>query len=585
MQKIIIFHKPFIVVIAWLLIFIKPVIAATVTIDLDVNLSEEEKQTIKENLSLYQYRESPFLDESYVDNLKVKGTNELQTMLQTYGYYKPQISVLSTQQNDNFTVKYTVELGPPIKVDNVDIKIEGDGEWDSEVIHWVQSYPLKTGDTLSHSKYEEAKKELLQLLRDRGYFNAKLQAHKIEVNLDALTSNITLNVSTGPRYYFGETFYIQENYDLGYLNRFLPYKRGDLFHADILAELYKRLLKSQEFSSVEINPEISNASDDLQVPITVRLTPRKKWRFSLGLGYGTDVGIQASGAVNQRRFTRRGHQTGADTIISETKQEAAVNYTIPATNPWSDFYNIRYGFTHELTDDTERYTNDLTVKAIYELNVLRNIVSLSFEDEQFLVGTDSKTRSKLLVPSFATHYNPLEGSVLDRLKFDIYGEILGSGEKLVSDVSFTQLIARGNLKYKLSQHWTAMSRFNIGLTDIADFNKLPVSYRFFTGGDYSVRGYDYNSLSPLDENGKRAGGRNLLVGSIELQYRFLKHWDVATFYDIGNAFNIGNTDLKQGAGIGFGWIYSLLSIRVYAANALDISDRPWKFHLLIGADL
>ena len=23
----------------------------------------------------------------------------------------------------------------------------------------------------------------------------------------------------------------------------------------------------------------------------------------------------------------------------------------------------------------------------------------------------------------------------------------------------------------------------------------------------------------------------------------------------------------------------------FAANALDISDRPWKFHLLIGADL
>jgi translocation and assembly module TamA len=89
----------------------------------------------------------------------------------------------------------------------------------------------------------------------------------------------------------------------------------------------------------------------------------------------------------------------------------------------------------------------------------------------------------------------------------------------------------------------------------------------------------------VDENGNRVGGRNLLVGSVELQYRFLKNWDIATFYDIGNAYNIGNTDLKQGAGVGLGWHYSLLSVRVYAANAMDISDRPWKFHLLIGADL
>jgi translocation and assembly module TamA len=452
-------------------------------------------------------------------------------------------------------------------------------------MQWVHAYPLSKGEVLSHSEYEQAKKNLLQLLRDRGYFAFELQTHKVAVDLDTLKANITLSLDTGPRYYFGETYYIQENYDLGYLNRFLSYQKGDVFHADQLAELHKRLLKSQEFLSIEINPEIANADENLQVPITIRLIPRKKWRFSLGVGYGTDVGLEASGSVNQRRFTRRGHQAGADTSLSEIKQEAAVNYTIPATNPWSDYYNVRYGFTHELTDDTERYTNALTVKAVYELKVLRNIVSLSFEDEQFLVGDDSKTRSKLLVPSFATHYNPLEGAVLDRLNFDLYGEIRGAGEKMVSDVSFTQFISRGNLKYSLTNHWTAVSRFNVGFTDIADFNKLPVSYRFFAGGDYSVRGYDYNSLAPVDENGNRVGGRNLLVGSVELQYRFLKNWDIATFYDIGNAYNIGNTDLKQGAGVGLGWHYSLLSVRVYAANAMDISDRPWKFHLLIGADL
>jgi translocation and assembly module TamA len=567
------------------LIFINSVAGSTLTINLAANLSDEQQQNIKENLSLYQFRESPLLDAGYVDSMKIKGVNEIQTMLQTFGYYKSKVTVSSEQQNGNFKVTYTMDLGPPVTVDKADIQIKGDGNQDKEITEWAASYPLKNGDVLLHSQYEQAKKTLLQLLRDRGYFSADLQAHKVAVNLDTLTANITFIVDTGPRYHFGETYYIQEDYDLGYLNRFLPYKKGELFHAGTLAELHKRLLKSQEFTSVEINPEVVNADENLRVPITVRLTPRKKWRFSAGLGYGTDGGVQGSAAVNKRRFTRRGHQAGADTTMSQTKQEAAVNYTIPASNPWSDFYNMRYGFTHEHTDDTERYTNTLAFKAVYELKILRNIFSLSFEDEQFLVGIDSKTRTQMLVPSIAAQYNPLEGTLSDRLKFDLYAEVRGSAEKLVSDVRFTQFISRGNLKYQLSKHWAVLSRYNVGLTDIADFNSLPVSYRFFAGGDYSVRGYDYNSLSPVDENGKRVGGRNLLVGSGELQYRFLKNWDIATFYDIGNAFNIGNTDLKQGAGFGFGWHYSLLTVRVYAANALDISDHPWKFHVLVGADL
>lgn len=567
------------------LIIINPVMAATLSIQLNVDLPDEQKQNIKENLSLYQFRESPLLNAGYVDSMKMKGINEIKTMLQTFGYYKSSVKVSSEQQNGNFSVTYNVDLGPPVKIDNVGIQIQGAGSTDKEISQWVQTYPMRQGDVLSQGEYEQAKKTLLQILRDRGYFDAKLQTHKIAVNLDTLSANISLALDTGPRYRFGKTYYIQENYDLGYLNRFLPYQKGEVFHSEQLTELHKRLLRSQEFLSIEINPEIAKADEDLEVPITVRLIPRKKWRFTMGVGYGTDVGLEASGSVTQRRFTRRGHQTGADTTLSKIKQEAAVNYTIPASRPWSDYYNIRYGFTHESTDDTERYTNALTFKAVYEFKALRNIYSLSSEDEQYLVGSDSKTRSKMLVPSIAAHYNPLAGNILDRLKFDLYGEVRGSSDKLVSDVKFSQFISRGNLKYQLSEHWTALSRYNVGFTDIADFNKLPVSYRFFAGGDYSVRGYDYNSLSPLDEQGNRIGGRNLLVGSMELQYLFLKNWDVAAFYDIGNAFNIGNTDLKQGAGFGFGWHYSLLTVRVYAANALDISDRPWKFHLLIGADL
>lgn len=68
-------------------------------------------------------------------------------------------------------------------------------------------------------------------------------------------------------------------------------------------------------------------------------------------------------------------------------------------------------------------------------------------------------------------------------------------------------------------------------------NNIPPSLRFFAGGDQSVRGYDYQTLSPKNSDGDRIGGRYLVAGSVEYQYSITEKWRLATFVDQGNAFN------------------------------------------------
>ena len=149
-----------IALIIQLLIVVNPVLAATVAIQLSVNLPDEAKQNIIENLSLYQYRDSPLLDENNLGGLTVKGVSEIQTMLQTFGYFKAKISASTQKTNGNFNVVYTVDLGSPMIVDRVDIQINGAGKSDREVTKWVKSYPIVSGDILVQNKYEEAKKNL-----------------------------------------------------------------------------------------------------------------------------------------------------------------------------------------------------------------------------------------------------------------------------------------------------------------------------------------------------------------------------------------------------------------------------------------
>lgn len=568
------------------LTMINPVFAAKANIDIELlaDLPSEDKQDIIDNLSLNQYKESPFANKDYVDTLMHKGINEIQTMLQAFGYFKSNVTVSSTKHGDKLLVKYNLDLGPPVIVSAVNIQLAGAGKNDKELDTWLKNFPLKKGDVLLQLKYEAAKKDILQLLRSRGYFSSKLDAHEIAVNLNTMSADITMNIDTGPRYKFGKTSFIQKDYDEGYLHRFLNYKQGDYFDATVIADLQKRLIKSQEFLSVEINPEISSASD-LEVPITIRLIPRKKWQFSFGGGYDSSSGPEVTALVNQRRFTRRGHQAGAQTSLSRLKKQVQVYYQIPAKRPWSDNYNIAYDFTEEDTEDTSRYTNSVIAKYTRVFSSIQNIYSVTYDNERYVIGNELSDRAQVVVPSFAIQYTPLDSAILNNLRLDLYTELRGANTNLASDVDFTQTVSHGNLNYRFLNRWRVVSRFNVAFTDIADFEKLPVSYRFFAGGDYSVRGYKYNSLSPEDSQGNHVGGRNLLVGSVELRYRFLPQWDTAIFYDVGNAYNTGNIDLKVGTGVGVGWIYSLLSVRLYAANAISLPDRPWRFSIILGAAL
>jgi translocation and assembly module TamA len=122
----------------------------------------------------------------------------------------------------------------------------------------------------------------------------------------------------------------------------------------------------------------------------------------------------------------------------------------------------------------------------------------------------------------------------------------------------------------------------IGLVD--DFDTLPASQRFFAGGDNSVRGYSFNSLGPVDENGNVIGGRYLFFGSIEVERRVWNRVALAAFVDAGNALDVFELDLEASAGAAFNIHTPIGTLRLGAARSITES-RGWRFHLSIRPDL
>ena len=114
---------------------------------------------------------------------------------------------------------------------------------------------------------------------------------------------------------------------------------------------------------------------------------------------------------------------------------------------------------------------------------------------------------------------------------------------------------------------------------------MPPSLRFFAGGDQSVRGYDYQSLSPVNNRGDKIGGRYLFTASAEYQYSLTDKWRLATFIDQGNSFNsLDIPTLKTGVGFGVRWVSPVGPLRLDLAHALD-DDGGVRLHFSMGPEL
>jgi len=94
-----------------------------------------------------------------------------------------------------------------------------------------------------------------------------------------------------------------------------------------------------------------------------------------------------------------------------------------------------------------------------------------------------------------------------------------------------------------------------------------------------VRGYGYEELSPVDENGNKVGGRHLLTATVELQRSLPKNFVAAVFMDGGNAFNTFGDPLEYSVGVGLRYRLPFLSVGIDVAQSVSEPDRSPRFHI------
>ena len=197
---------------------------------------------------------------------------------------------------------------------------------------------------------------------------------------------------------------------------------------------------------------------------------------------------------------------------------------------------------------------------------------------------DSDGISNLLIPKATWTLVRADNRLIATDGYRVELETSGSAEALLSDATFLQGIMRGKLVRAFGKQGRLVMRADAGATATGNFDSMPASNRFFTGGDNSVRGYEYKSIAPENEDGDLIGGKYLLVGSVEYDYNVYGKWYLAAFYDIGSAFSESPIDASSGAGVGIRWASPVGMVRVDVASALSDDGNPWRLHITFGPD-
>jgi translocation and assembly module TamA len=448
----------------------------------------------------------------------------------------------------------------------------------------VDSQPLRIGEPFLESRYESFKSALSRQAEETGYFDARFTEHRVDIYPEDAVADVALVFAPGTRYAFGDLRIDAPDVPLrpALIERMAPFRAGEPYVASSVDLLRSRLTESGYFASVDVHPEPGAASDG-RVPIAAALTPLPRLAVTAGAGFATDIGPRGQLAYENRFVNDRGHQASATLKVSPVVSEAALGYRIPSNRPAERWWTVDAGGRRERTDETESDTATIGVRHVrLQSSGWRRTFALDLAHERFEVG-DDRGSSLLLVPSARLERSVAHAGAgpLDT-GWRVAAVLSGTHEQLLSDVSFLQLLLEGRYAFALGTQSRVLARLEGGTTWVAGFAELPPSYRLFAGGDDSVRGYDFKSLGPPDNQNEVRGGRHRISASLEYERLFAPTWSWAVFADSGNAFDDLPVGMRTGVGLGLRWHSPVGSVRIDLAHPLTDSDQQVRIHIGIG---
>jgi len=541
--------------------------------------------SILENIKAYLGIEEKIIPYSALgfprsDNYIIQKATEA---LRVMGYYRPQV----TLNGDHQQWLLSIEKGDPVTWAGIEIHVSGGGELVSPLMDQINNHPFIIGEPIHHGAYRDFKTKIQSIANEYGFFDFKFIQSQLIIDESTDQGRILWAIDTGVQYRIKAislegSFLIQP-----FLKRYISVSPGEIYNRAKLVASHQKLNRSGFFKSVYLEQDIDRMTQ--QVSLTFKLEDIDKYQLKTSIGYGTDSGAKFSVNWEDRRLTETGHKYALGYSANQIEETLFAQYRVPLEGEKNAWINR---LSYQRVDDDLAETRLTSYESTFQYYINEHWssqVSFTLASEEIKENRNISQHIDYLVPSLKVVYSssadPFRAERGWRWQSDLR---IGSEHLSDPEFKFIQLEQEAKLVWPATDNWRFIIKGQLGYTamDDDDFNQfMPTNYRFFSGGDLLVRGYEYQSLTPMDDSGLLLGGKHLFNYSVETDYRFMQDFRWAVFYDEGSAFNDwDNTQLKSSAGVGLRWVTPVGSIRLDYAYALD-EPKEWRWHITIGPDL
>ncbi|WP_313102065.1 autotransporter assembly complex family protein [Brevundimonas sp.] len=520
-----------------------------------------------------------------------------QALLRSEGYYQP------TLQDD-------VE-GEEKPVAVVTVMPGRRFELSETKVNWVAPVPdpaaqsaatadigLKPGDPGRAADILDAEGRIVANLTREGYADAKAEPRRVVVDHATFTVQPNFNIASGELVRLdGVLVRTRGPTNPDWVANLAPWKAGDRYDPEDVAELERRLLDTGVYDGVNVSlASLDQVTPEGLRPVVVGLSDRPRSLLEAGATYSTAEGVGVD--VFQTRYNRFGRAAtlkyGGRYASIDSRLGAEASF--PHWGKAGRTLKLSGYLINEQTDAYDR--SAVSVNA----DLSQRIGKTSFFTYGLGVDAGQYTENRFdpitqapitfdrdlaIVTGRAIAFMDRSNDPLDPTRgYRLYVSAQPTAVTGEDTVLFlkTEAQATAYLPLQDGAKTVLAGRARIGSIVGGEELTVPSDRLFYSGGGGSVRGYSYQSINPRLPDNTPRGGLSLFETSIEVRHDIGQKFQAVGFVDagaIGFQETPNLTNMRYGAGVGVRYKLPFGPVRADIAVPLNKREGDAAFQLYI----